>query len=101
MTIHLPEDLERGVKARVLRGEFASEDEAIAEAVRLLLERRPIENAPPTRTSLAESRVDQQLLDAGLLSELPETSADYDDPGDALIDITGEPLSETVIRERR
>jgi Arc/MetJ-type ribon-helix-helix transcriptional regulator len=36
MTIHLPEDLERFVQAEVARGHFASEDDAIAEAVRLL-----------------------------------------------------------------
>jgi len=35
------------------------------------------------------------------MSELPDTDADYDDPDDQLIDIQGEPLSETVIRERR
>ena len=33
------------------------------------------------------------------MTQLPDTSADYDDPEDELIDIKGEPLSETVIRE--
>ena len=37
----------------------------------------------------------------GLLSQLPDTAADYDDPDDEPITIKGEPLSETVIRERR
>ena len=36
MTIHLPEDLERYVRLKVASGRFASEDEAISEAVRLL-----------------------------------------------------------------
>ena len=36
MTIHLPNDLEQFIRAEVHRGQFASEDEAIAEAVRLL-----------------------------------------------------------------
>ena len=36
MTIHLPDDLERFVRAQVHSGHFASEDDAIAEAVRLL-----------------------------------------------------------------
>jgi len=40
-------------------------------------------------------------VEIGLMSELPDTDADYDDPDDQLIDIQGEPLSETVIRERR
>ncbi|MBV9124115.1 MAG: hypothetical protein JO112_12215 [Planctomycetes bacterium] len=36
MTINLPEDLERFLRAEVQLGHFASEDEAIAAAVRLL-----------------------------------------------------------------
>jgi putative addiction module CopG family antidote len=36
MTIHLPEDLERYVHMKIRDGRFASEDEAIGEAVRLL-----------------------------------------------------------------
>jgi Arc/MetJ-type ribon-helix-helix transcriptional regulator len=36
MTIHLPDDLEHFLRAEVHRGHFASEEEAIAEAVRLL-----------------------------------------------------------------
>lgn len=36
MTIHLPDDLERFLRAEVLSGHFASEEDAIAEAVRLL-----------------------------------------------------------------
>ena len=38
MTIHLPKDLERGIKAAVRSGTFASEDEAIAAAVRIFWE---------------------------------------------------------------
>ena len=34
MTIHLPEDLEHFIRSQVRSGQFASEDEAIAEAVR-------------------------------------------------------------------
>lgn len=36
-----------------------------------------------------------------LMSQLPDTDADFDDPADQPIDIKGEPLPETVIRERR
>jgi Arc/MetJ-type ribon-helix-helix transcriptional regulator len=36
MTINLPEDLERFLRAEIHCGHFASEEEAIAEAVRLL-----------------------------------------------------------------
>ena len=41
------------------------------------------------------------MLEIGLLSRLPDTDADFDDPDDQPITIQGEPLSETVIRERR
>jgi Arc/MetJ-type ribon-helix-helix transcriptional regulator len=37
MTIHLPNELENGVQAAVQSGQFASVDDAMAEAVRLLL----------------------------------------------------------------
>ena len=36
MTIHLPDDLERFLRAEVHSGHFASEEDAIVEAVRLL-----------------------------------------------------------------
>jgi Arc/MetJ-type ribon-helix-helix transcriptional regulator len=36
MTINLPDDLERFIRAEVQNGHFASEEDAVAEAVRLL-----------------------------------------------------------------
>jgi hypothetical protein len=56
---------------------------------------------PPAMKPLTEAEFDQYLLSIGLLSQLPDTAADFDDPDDQPIDIRGEPLSETVIRERR
>lgn len=50
---------------------------------------------------LTAAEFDQHLLNIGLMSQLPDTDADFDDPDDQPIDIKGEPLSETVIRERR
>jgi hypothetical protein len=43
----------------------------------------------------------RQMLADGLLSELPNTAEDVEDEQDAPVEITGEPLSETIIRERR
>jgi len=40
MTIHLPEDLERSIRAEVLSGHFASEDDLVAAAVRDYLGRQ-------------------------------------------------------------
>src|SRR5205823_4378886 len=57
--------------------------------------------APAPRKLLTPAEIDQYMLSIGLLSQLPDTAADYDDPEDEPITIKGEPLSETVIRERR
>jgi putative addiction module CopG family antidote len=46
MTIHLPEDLERYVQMKIRSGRFASEDEAIGEAVRLLRQKEEAEPPP-------------------------------------------------------
>ncbi len=45
MKFHLPEDLERFVQAKVQSGRFASEDEAMTEAVRLLQQREEAKEA--------------------------------------------------------
>jgi antitoxin ParD1/3/4 len=45
MTFHLPEELERFVQAKVQSGRFASTDEAMTEAVRLLQEREEVREA--------------------------------------------------------
>jgi Arc/MetJ-type ribon-helix-helix transcriptional regulator len=97
VTIQLPEDLECGVRATVRSGAFASEDEVIAEAVRQFLRKQP----PLAKTPMTEEELQRHMLEIGLLTQLPDTSADFDDPEDQLVDIEGEPLSETVIRERR
>jgi Arc/MetJ-type ribon-helix-helix transcriptional regulator len=52
MTIQLPEDLEQGIRATVSSGAFATEDEAVAEAVRQFLGRnhpRPPVATPPRK----------------------------------------------------
>jgi Arc/MetJ-type ribon-helix-helix transcriptional regulator len=52
MTIHLPNDLETSIQAAVQSGRFASVDDAMAEAARLLL--RTIPQGPrstPTKTA--------------------------------------------------
>jgi hypothetical protein len=41
------------------------------------------------------------LLEIGLMSQIPTGEADEDDAEDVPVPIRGEPLSETVIRERR
>lgn len=98
MTIHLPENLESSILAAVRSGHFASLDEAMAEAVRLLLTK--CQPTQPAR-ALTLDELDQQMLADGLMSQLPNAAEDIDDEDEAPIPIEGEPLSETIIRERR
>ena len=53
MTINLPEDLQRFIQAEVHSGHFSSEDDAIAEAVRLL--RRQLTQAAATAPAAAHA----------------------------------------------
>jgi Arc/MetJ-type ribon-helix-helix transcriptional regulator len=69
MTIHLPPDLERSIEAVVNSGRFASVDDAMAEAARLLL-RQEIQQPQPANTagvtdlgSIGAMRDDADLLD--------------------------------------
>jgi Arc/MetJ-type ribon-helix-helix transcriptional regulator len=98
MTIHLPNDLESSIQAIVHSGRFASVDDAMAEAARLLL--REIKQAPPSTASRLDA-LHRQMLADGLLSQLPNATDDIDDEQEAPVEIEGEPLSETIIRERR
>jgi Arc/MetJ-type ribon-helix-helix transcriptional regulator len=70
MTIHLPNDLETSIQAVVQNGRFASVDDAMAEAARLLLrqvnqerpEPKPADDAPPDPL-FGSWREDADLLD--------------------------------------
>ena len=96
MNIQLPDNLESSVQSLVNGGRFASVDDAMAEAARLLLKQ-----TKPIKKPMTEAELHQHMLDIGLMTSLPDSMDDYDDPGDQLVEILGEPLSETVIRERR
>jgi Arc/MetJ-type ribon-helix-helix transcriptional regulator len=101
MTIHLPQDLESSILAEVRSGHFASVDEAMAEAARLLLRQRKPEglvvaNAPPS-----EAEFKRQLLKSGLMSSLPTPPDPATRRSFEPLTLEGEPLSETIIRERR
>ena len=69
MTIHLPPDLERSIEAVVQNGRFASVDDAMAEAARLLLRQetqQPQAAKPAGDTglgSIGAMRDDAELLD--------------------------------------
>jgi hypothetical protein len=58
---------------------------------------------PQAQSLVFEAEFDQHLLRIGLISSLPDPALDIDDddPDDQPVTIKGEPLSETIIRERR
>ncbi|OJW08036.1 MAG: hypothetical protein BGO49_20825 [Planctomycetales bacterium 71-10] len=69
MTIHIPKDLESSIEAAVDRGDFASVDDAMAEAARLLvreLGRKPSplqDREGPSDPLLGLMRDDVELMD--------------------------------------
>src|SRR5437773_11683881 len=113
MTIQLSKDLERFVHDAVRAGLYPSEDDLIRDALTRLKQAMPTAAAPtepkakrvkpakPKIEPMTEQELQQHMLNIGLMTQLRDTAADFDDPDDQLIDIEGEPLSETVIRERR
>ena len=111
MTIHLPPELESSIQAAVVSGHFASVDAAMTEAARLLIrqltqgEPQPATPTNPTDLTpdeIAEQKLQRRLLEQGLISEIkPPPRLMPVRERFTPITITGEPLSETVIRERR
>jgi Arc/MetJ-type ribon-helix-helix transcriptional regulator len=114
MTIHLSKDQERFVHDAVRAGLYTSEDAVVRDALDRLQQAMPAPARAPrkaaTRTKaspqkpkkpLTEAELQQHMLKIGLMTQLPDTAADFDDPEDVPITIKGEPLSETIIRERR
>ena len=114
MTIILSnKDLEQFVRDAVRAGRYASEDEVVRDALTRLKHATPesgatpgkkarrAKNTAPAKPPITEAEFLKHLVEIGLMSQLPDTANDIDDPDDQPISITGEPLSETIIRERR
>jgi Arc/MetJ-type ribon-helix-helix transcriptional regulator len=106
-------DLERFVHEAVRAGRYARAEDVVRDALIRLRQAMPDEAVPAQERAqrakpakqkkkpLTKDEFHRHLIEIGLMSELPDTQADFDDPDDQPIDIQGEPLSETVIRERR
>jgi hypothetical protein len=58
---------------------------------------------PAPKQPMTKEAFHRHLMEIGLISQLPNPAEDIDDddPDDQPIVIEGEPLSETIIRERR
>jgi Arc/MetJ-type ribon-helix-helix transcriptional regulator len=103
MTIQLPEELQRYVHEQVRAGLFRSEDDVIVDAVK---RHRQAQQPPAARVSPPEAsstqELQQRLLKAGIISDIKPTITDLTPYRNRqAIPVEGEPLSETVIRERR
>jgi hypothetical protein len=59
--------------------------------------------AAPKKKLMTRDELNRRLMAAGLITSLPDPALDIDDddPDDQPVTIKGEPLSETIIRERR
>jgi Arc/MetJ-type ribon-helix-helix transcriptional regulator len=111
MTIHLPDGLERSILEAVHTGRFSSVDDAMAEAARLLLhqigqdaQRDPVATGPLVKAEdgLSREEVQRRLFDAGVPSEIKPPISDLEPYRNRrAVPVQGEPVSETLIRERR
>jgi Arc/MetJ-type ribon-helix-helix transcriptional regulator len=112
MTIDLSKDLEKIVHDAVRAGLYSHEDDVIRDAlIRLKQSMTQASGKGAKRTKAAQkpnkpltpAELDQYMLSIGLITQLPDPAEDIDDddPDDAPVVIKGEPLSETIIRERR
>ena len=68
MIIHLPRDLESSVRAEVMSGHFASEDDMVAAAVRDYLQRREDQ---PRQVAVAHAPADKSPKRKPLWDALP------------------------------
>lgn len=86
-----------------LRQQLDSEPAPPASPARTLGKAAKRAKPATPRKTLTRDEFHRQLLAEGRLASLPDPALDIDDddPDDQPIAIEGEPLSETIIRERR
>jgi putative addiction module CopG family antidote len=117
MTIHLSKELEQFVRDAVRAGLYAREDDVIHDALTRLKQAMPeakrtpakgtkrakAKAAPAPKEPISIDELHRQMMARGLITRLPDPALDLDDdgPDDQPVPIEGEPLSETIIRERR
>ena len=110
MSIRLTKDMERIVHDAVRAGLYAREEEVIPDLLARLRQSIPenppasakkTKRSPQPQKPLSPDELNQRLLASGLVSQLPDPAQDIDDDDVPPLVIKGEPLSETIIRERR
>ncbi len=102
MDVEIREDLERLVNGRIQSGRYTRED--VLRAVRAWLHEHDVEESehPAVRQPMTDEELRQYLLRTGRISQLPTgdwkgQKEDHWKP----IPVEGEPVSQTIIRERR
>jgi hypothetical protein len=86
---------------RRLDSELAHLKQPTAQTPAKRTDRAKARASPPPKKPLTIKELHQQMMAEGLITRLLDTAADFDDPDDQPITIKGEPLSETIILERR
>jgi hypothetical protein len=71
----------------------------VVDALERLRRQTPLPAAPTAKATEGEFK--QQLLKAGLMTSLPTAADPANRPAFEPITIEGEPLSQTIVRERR
>jgi Arc/MetJ-type ribon-helix-helix transcriptional regulator len=112
MKVDLAANLEQFVRDAVGAGLYEGEDEVIRDALARLMQTMPLTSKTPGQPTneirsveakpqpVTPDELNRRLLASGLVIQLPDPSEDADDSEDLPIEIQGEPLSETIIRER-
>ncbi len=59
------------------------------------------EQTPPPREPISEDEVERRLLAKGIISSIPSRLPDEEEEDYEPIEVEGQPLSETIIEERR
>jgi putative addiction module CopG family antidote len=102
MIVNLSDTGEPVIRSQVQAGRYASAGEVLDEALRLLKQRDESQTAePPARKALTEEELEQELIESGFLGSVPPRDSTPPHGNFQAVEIEGEPLSETVIRERR
>jgi Arc/MetJ-type ribon-helix-helix transcriptional regulator len=103
MDVQLREDLERLVNDHIRTGRYSRGEDVIREVQAWIREQVAGEAPePPVRPPMTDEEFRQHLLQTGRISQLPDAdwksrTTDHWEP----IHVEGEPVSQTILRERR
>jgi putative addiction module CopG family antidote len=101
MNVSVSEQAELIIRSQIQSGRYASEGAVIEDALKRL-ESDPTPGVATEADTAADQGLQRRLFEAGILSEIKPPITDPTPWKDRKpVPIEGEPLSETVIRERR